>query len=323
MVDARNYLEVRSFLSSGSTNVEESERGWTPLSHRASRIVNHPSITPSSRLSTITDGSSCGSPFEAVGEFPQLPSSPLDKRLIIQATSCSFIARSLAEGKEDKRVRKGRSSLPALSDGPAVYEVRFLDAARLLLRYSMIEARESVQGSGSGSSYSSIYPVVHRWTSHIQDDKGKRWFLRLALMVVGFSVPNSTAKDYWVLQRRLLPHAERCSWWALNHRILVHLQRRNYHPKLPEILEEAFQKPSRPYGIIDLPDGHGSQQLTMHQDSNAEFSSALSIPPCERIRTVNLVNISLKYSIYNFKEGTNAYLSIEQLLQLNIAKKSN
>ncbi|KAK4172306.1 hypothetical protein QBC36DRAFT_247809 [Triangularia setosa] len=92
----------------------------------------------------------------------------------------------------------------------AYNEVRFLDAARLLLCYSMIKARESVQGSGSYS----IHPVVHRWTSHIQDDKKRRLFLRLAMMVVGFSVPDSKTKDYWVLQQRLLPHAERCSWWA-------------------------------------------------------------------------------------------------------------
>ena len=86
-------------------------------------------------------------------------------------------------------------------------EVRYLDAARLLLRYSMIEAQESVQGSHM------MHPVVHRWASHIQDGAAKREVLRLAVMVVGLSVPSSTSKDYWVLQRRLLPHAERCSWW--------------------------------------------------------------------------------------------------------------
>jgi len=85
-------------------------------------------------------------------------------------------------------------------------EVAFLDAARLLLRYSMIGAQESVQGSYV------MHPVVHRWVSHIQDGVEKRGFLRLAVMVVGWSVPSSTSTDYWVLQRRLLPHAERCSW---------------------------------------------------------------------------------------------------------------
>jgi tetratricopeptide (TPR) repeat protein len=86
-------------------------------------------------------------------------------------------------------------------------EVRYLDAARLLLRYSMIEAGESVRGSYM------MHPVVHRWASHIQDGTANRGVLRLAVMAVGSSVPSSTSKDYWVVQRRLLPHAERCSWW--------------------------------------------------------------------------------------------------------------
>ncbi|KAK3934113.1 Tetratricopeptide repeat-domain-containing protein [Diplogelasinospora grovesii] len=64
-------------------------------------------------------------------------------------------------------------------------EVRYLDAARLLLRYSMIEAQESVQGSHM------MHPVVHRWASHIQDGAAKREVLRLAVMVVGSSVPSS------------------------------------------------------------------------------------------------------------------------------------
>ncbi|KAK3345661.1 hypothetical protein B0H65DRAFT_509300 [Neurospora tetraspora] len=89
----------------------------------------------------------------------------------------------------------------------ACNEVRFFNIATLLLRYSMIEARESEQ-----SSYS-MHPVVHRWMSHIQDDAGKRVFLRLAVMLIGFSVPDRTTKNYWVLQRQLLPHAERCLWW--------------------------------------------------------------------------------------------------------------
>ncbi|KAK3946626.1 P-loop containing nucleoside triphosphate hydrolase protein, partial [Pseudoneurospora amorphoporcata] len=89
----------------------------------------------------------------------------------------------------------------------ACNEVKFLNIATLLLRYSMIETRESEQ-----SSYS-MHPVVHRWISHIQNDAGKRVFLRLAVMLIGFSVPYRTTKNYWVLQRRLLPHAERCLWW--------------------------------------------------------------------------------------------------------------
>ncbi|KAG7289881.1 hypothetical protein NEMBOFW57_006258 [Staphylotrichum longicolle] len=86
-------------------------------------------------------------------------------------------------------------------------EIKFLDAARLLLRYSMIEAQESVRGSYM------MHPVVHRWTSHVQNEHEKQEIFRQSVVLVGMLVPNSTMKDYWILQRRLLPHAEKISWW--------------------------------------------------------------------------------------------------------------
>jgi hypothetical protein len=101
----------------------------------------------------------------------------------------------------------GRGDWPGWIREVACDEVKFLDAARLLLRYSMIEAQESVRGSYM------MHPVVHRWTSHIQDSGEKREHIGVAVMVIGMSVPMSTTNSYWLLQRRLLAHAERCSWW--------------------------------------------------------------------------------------------------------------
>ena len=33
-------------------------------------------------------------------------------------------------------------------------------------------------------------------------------------MVIGFAAPMATTESYWILQRRLLPHAEHCLWWV-------------------------------------------------------------------------------------------------------------
>jgi tetratricopeptide (TPR) repeat protein len=85
--------------------------------------------------------------------------------------------------------------------------VRFLDAVRVLLRYSMIETEE-----GSKDSYS-MHPVVHRWALCLDGQQQKNEWAKLALEVVGHSVPFQDAKEYWLLQQRLLPHAERCLWW--------------------------------------------------------------------------------------------------------------
>ncbi|KAH6975787.1 hypothetical protein EDB80DRAFT_900003 [Ilyonectria destructans] len=85
--------------------------------------------------------------------------------------------------------------------------VQFLDTIGLLLRYSMIETQE-----GSTGSYS-MHPVVHRWASFLDGDEQKHESARLAIMVVGSSVPRRESREYWVLQQKLLPHAERCAGW--------------------------------------------------------------------------------------------------------------
>ncbi|KAI3332970.1 FabD/lysophospholipase-like protein [Ustulina deusta] len=89
----------------------------------------------------------------------------------------------------------------------ACNEVSYLEAARLLLRYSMIEAQESVSGGYS------MHQVVHRWMSHIQNTDARKEYTQLAVMLIGFSVRGPADHDSWIIQRRRLAHAERCSWW--------------------------------------------------------------------------------------------------------------
>ncbi|KAH7116429.1 Pfs, NB-ARC and TPR domain protein [Dactylonectria macrodidyma] len=83
----------------------------------------------------------------------------------------------------------------------------FADAMGLLLRYSMIQAQAEPRGSYA------MHPVVHRWVLHLDSNEKNRDFARLALILVGHSVPTQETKEYWTLQQRILPHAERCSWW--------------------------------------------------------------------------------------------------------------
>lgn len=68
-------------------------------------------------------------------------------------------------------------------------EVNFLDAVRLLLRYSMIEAEESVRNSYM------MHPVVNRWASQIQSKNNVEGFLRQAVVLIGGLVPNITVKE--------------------------------------------------------------------------------------------------------------------------------
>jgi hypothetical protein len=49
--------------------------------------------------------------------------------------------------------------------------------------------------------------------AHIQNSPERREFLQLAVRAVGSTVPSDTTRDYWVLERRLFPHAETCTRW--------------------------------------------------------------------------------------------------------------
>jgi tetratricopeptide (TPR) repeat protein len=83
-------------------------------------------------------------------------------------------------------------------------EVRFSGAMQLLRNYSLVEEITET------TSYTT-HPVVHQWAHHSQ---GKRFAIelsRLAVVTVGWTVPQSSTRDYSTLQRRLLPHAQACS----------------------------------------------------------------------------------------------------------------
>ncbi len=73
----------------------------------------------------------------------------------------------------------------------------------MLLAYSLVESHRDTE------SYS-IHPVVHDWCVE-SISRGKHYLIMLALTVVGFAVvPESSEPEYWVMQQRLLPHANRC-----------------------------------------------------------------------------------------------------------------
>jgi tetratricopeptide (TPR) repeat protein len=85
----------------------------------------------------------------------------------------------------------------------ATNEVEFLHVLRLLRSYCLIE-------SLLGSSTHSTHPVVHQWAFHIQDKHQRAELSRLAVLVIGYAVPDKHATDYHQKQRQLFPHAESC-----------------------------------------------------------------------------------------------------------------
>ena len=86
-------------------------------------------------------------------------------------------------------------------------EIKFSNAMGLLRRYSLVEV--AVEATGTISYATHL--VVHKWAHHSQSKCFATELSQLAIVAVGWAVPESSTRDYTALQRRLLPHAQACS----------------------------------------------------------------------------------------------------------------
>jgi len=81
-------------------------------------------------------------------------------------------------------------------------ELRFKNVMKSLLAYSLIESHHDIE------SYS-MHSVVHDWCIEFIDC-GKVDMMRLALTTVEQATPGQFESMYWVMEQRLLSHANRC-----------------------------------------------------------------------------------------------------------------
>jgi tetratricopeptide (TPR) repeat protein len=98
-----------------------------------------------------------------------------------------------------------------------INELEFSRAMLLLRSYSLVEAVEGAAGY-------TTHPVVHQWARHHQ---GKRFAPKLGLLAVvavGWAVPDRSSREYAAAQRRLLPHVQAASRWVAH----VHVHREAY-----------------------------------------------------------------------------------------------
>src|SRR5207248_979101 len=151
-------------------------------------------------------------------------------------------------------------------------EISFLETIKTLLGYSLIEQKES------SDSYS-MHAVVHDWIREFVNKEEGDVLLRIGIASVGFAVPEEDEKDYWMVQRRLLPHASRLS----------------------QHLHTNHTFGSRPNEIDDMPYLHGLRNLcrlhwtqgklaeaeAMYQRALAGYEKALGPEHTSTLDTVN------------------------------------
>lgn len=81
-------------------------------------------------------------------------------------------------------------------------EIVFKRVIESLLDYSLIESHGDRESC-------SMHPVVHDWCAETIS-RGQHDLMAAALTIVGTTAPDHAEAEYWLLQQRLLPHADRC-----------------------------------------------------------------------------------------------------------------
>ncbi|KAL5316295.1 hypothetical protein ACEPPN_015340 [Leptodophora sp. 'Broadleaf-Isolate-01'] len=94
-------------------------------------------------------------------------------------------------------------------------ELSFDGAVRALSNYGLVEVATSSQESTESKGYN-IHGCVHSWTIHALNQEWDYDLASLAVKFVGAHVPEETDDQQWTIQRRLLPHAARCSYMFAN-----------------------------------------------------------------------------------------------------------
>ncbi|KIM98316.1 hypothetical protein OIDMADRAFT_202132 [Oidiodendron maius Zn] len=94
-------------------------------------------------------------------------------------------------------------------------ELSFHEAMRVLTNHGLVEVDKSSQELPESRGYS-IHGCVHSWTIHVLNQEWNYNLARVALISVASHIPDEQANQPWLIQRRLLQHAARCSHIVLN-----------------------------------------------------------------------------------------------------------
>ncbi|KAI1210264.1 P-loop containing nucleoside triphosphate hydrolase protein [Annulohypoxylon truncatum] len=91
--------------------------------------------------------------------------------------------------------------------------INFDKAIRVLHDHGLIEADISIEERAGESQGYSMHGCVHLWTQHIlnEDPHGEGLQMaRVAMECVAWHVPQEDSREYWLIERRLLKHVDRC-----------------------------------------------------------------------------------------------------------------
>ena len=86
----------------------------------------------------------------------------------------------------------------------------FDHSMRVLCSHGLVEAHSITAQNGSESSGYSVHACVHSWMIHVLSGPNEQVLAALAMECTSLHVPGQEIPEYWLIQRRLLLHADRC-----------------------------------------------------------------------------------------------------------------
>jgi len=166
-------------------------------------------------------------------------------------------------------------------------ELNFNEAIRLLCDHALVESHGVSGGYG-------MHNCVHAWIMHVLNSERDIPMAKLALICVCSAIPDKTVLEYWALQRRLLPHANRYLKLVYNASI--------FDLENDQILNAAFN-----LGFLYSDQGKMKEAEEMYLRALTGFEKAWGSEHTSTLETVN--NLGLLYSDQGkMKEAEEMYL---------------
>ncbi|MCJ1235291.1 hypothetical protein MMC14_003258, partial [Varicellaria rhodocarpa] len=123
------------------------------------------------------------------------------------------------------------------------------------------------------------HPVVHRWAYYFPGEDVRVELAQLAIIMVGWAVPDSSTRDYSTMQRRLLPHAQVCSQWVLA--VETGLRTRSYTSGNTDLVEseekEATLDAIHNLGNLYADQGKLIEAEKMYERALGDYEEALGL----------------------------------------------
>jgi tetratricopeptide (TPR) repeat protein len=89
-------------------------------------------------------------------------------------------------------------------------KLRFHSTMRVLCNHGLAEVGPSPSINEAESQGYSVHACVHAWMMHVLNQETDATMIQSALHCVASRVPGQDERGFWIVQRRLLPHADKC-----------------------------------------------------------------------------------------------------------------